>query len=192
MGSWIRIILVAFVLIGGTTLFGFWSLSQFRIALDNLNASYLTLANALSAGVSQRLDNTSASTSPGTLEVVATSTDPAFSLVFPQEKDGIYIGCTYRISWQSSTTVESLGMSLVDAATLKPTGSTESGLNATSTKTGSGGLEWKVGNILPGEYYLEVSELNDQKVAERSGTFPIRKIPNGEKQGSFCKLQSRI
>ena len=198
MKNWIRIFLVSFVLIGGTISFGYWSINRFNQAFDvNLNASYL--ANTYSVYPVFKQNAGSASTSPEISGELATSTgsqsspkamtgeagqvtptDPELSFTFPQKDTRVYIGCTYQISWQSSTTIHSLETVLVDAGTGESVGPIASGLEKENTiERDLQNLEWKVRVIWPGTYYIKVSKINGVEVEFRSKIFEINNMPKG-------------
>lgn len=171
-----RIIIAVFVLIGGTVFFGYWSMNQFDNAFDNLSASYV--ASVLSApSPSEINDEQISTTSPEISGVLATSTDLELSFTFPQKGNEVYIGCTYLISWQSSTTISSLETALFDAGTRESTGPIASGLAKENTiEKGSQNLKWKIGNVWPGEYYIKVSKINEVESEFRSKVFEINKM----------------
>lgn len=213
MNSWKRIILVIFILIGGTMSFGYWSINQFDNAFDNLSASYVAIA--LPVFSSFKKDTGLASTSPEISETLATSTDETIlaitsttttatatpitatstdlelSFTFPQKGDKVHTGCTYQISWQSSTTINSLGTTLIDAGIGKVAGPIASGLaKENSIEEDSQNLEWKVGNVWPGEYYIKVSKINGVDTETRSKVFIINRMPantSTDRKENICK-----
>lgn len=202
MQHWVRIVLAVLMLLGGTLSFGYWSLRQFDTIFDNLDTPYV--ANTLTASSSFKEDAdgefasremsdalatptdgiippfTATTTTASTTPVTATSTDLEFSFTFPQKGDEVYIGCTYPISWQSSTTVQSLETALIDAGTRKPVGPIASGLaRGNIVEQGSQNLKWQVGIVWPGEYFIELSKINGVEVDFRSKVFETNKIPAG-------------
>ncbi len=189
MKSWKRITLVVFVLLGSTTFFGYWSFGQFDTVFDTLNASYL--ASTLSASsfhqtVTKRDVST---TSPEIATPVASSTDVELSFTFPQEDEGVYISCTYHISWQSPTTISSLETALIDAGTREPAGPIASGLAKENTiEPDAQNLTWKVGVVWPGEYYIKISKINGVEAEFKSKVFEINKMPEGsdEEDNNLC------
>ncbi|MBI2063578.1 MAG: hypothetical protein HYT65_01125 [Candidatus Yanofskybacteria bacterium] len=218
MKSWKRITLVIFVLIGGTTSFGYWVINQFDLVLDNLSASYFANINSVypirgnaSNGVYPSFEQNTelASTSPETLVALATSTsstsspqvgspqqssgqagqatptDPKLSLTFPQKDTGVYIGCTYPISWQSSTMISSLEAALIDAGAREAVEPKRSGLAKENTiEKESQNLNWKVGfSVWPGAYYIKVSKIDGVEAEFRSKVFEIKKMPEGVECG---------
>jgi hypothetical protein len=200
MKSWKRITLVIFVLIGGTMFFGYWSINQFDVAFGDLSASYLASTHSVYSSFKQNTG--SASTSPeisrelaiSTSSGQATSTDLALSFTFPQEGDEAYIGCTYQVSWQSSITINSLETALIDAGTGKSMRPIASGLAKENTiETDSQNLEWKVGVVWPGAYYIMISKINGIETEFRSKSFEISKVPEGideEKKIIICRESS--
>jgi len=183
MSSWKYIVAVVSVSIGGTLLFGYWALGQYDLAFNNFDASYNQLAASIAANTKLASSKRTATTTDSS--TIATTT-PGISLLFPAKNDKIYIGCKYKISWQPSTTtvVTSLGIALVDAGTKKPVVPTVSGLAATSTPLQSDYLDWKVGSTSPGEYYIHVSNINDQEITREGEIFTVKKLPKGERCAS--------
>jgi hypothetical protein len=207
MKSWKRITLVVFVLIGGVTFFSYWSINQFNQVFDNLSASVVNTRSVypsfkqktelastspeISGEFATSTDSELASTSPEMSVIVATSTNPELSFTFLSKDTKVYIGCTYPISWQSSTTINSLGTILVDAGTREPVGPIASGLaKENAVETDSQNLEWKVGVVWPGSYYIKVSKINGVEAEFRSKVFEINKmsenISTSEKE-NICK-----
>ena len=203
MKSWKRVTLVSFVLIGGTISFGYWSINRYNQALDNLSASYASyFANIHSVYPSFKQKVELASTSPEISGEFATSTDKTIpsitvttttatttlsadtstdlelSFTFPQKNDEVFIGCTYQLSWQSSTTISSLKTALVDAGTGESMGPITSGLaKENAIEKDLQNLNWKVGVVWPGKYYIKVSNINGIDLETRSKVFTISKIP---------------
>lgn len=206
MRTWQRIILVTFVLIGGTAFFGYWSLNQFDSVFDTL--SYLDTANTSVLISSSKKDVEVASTSlpeifaTSTSEIIsglatatttseiATSTSLEFYLTFPKEGDELYIGCMYELPLQSSMVISSLDTSLIDAGTREAIGPVASGL-ARENKISSASqiLDWKIGAVWPGEYYIKMSNINGVDLENKSKVFKINKISGGvsiEERGEKC------
>ena len=195
MKDWKRIVLVVFVLLGATLSFRYWSLNQFDDVFGNLSASDIAISPIV-----HKLPTTATSTpvaatsTPTTSEASSTSSsdiDPKFQLIFSPKKNGVYIGCTYEISWLASTTIKSLETVLIDAGTRKPTGPVASGLAKENTiDADSQVLEWKVGVIWPGEYFISISNVNHMATDERSQKFIVNEIPNGsnkKEQKNLCE-----
>jgi hypothetical protein len=198
MKNWVRIFLACSVLFGSTIFFGLWSLNQFDNAIDNLSASYIASISPANFfpqknknGLAFTSSTTIASiTSPAALETIATSTDSNLSFIFPQEGDEVYIGCTYQISWQSSSTINLLEMTLIDAGTQEVIEPITSGLSKeNAVKEKSHNLEWKVGIISPGKYYIKVSKINGVDTEKRSKTFTINETPKTTKEGQAVTCQ---
>lgn len=203
MRTWQRIILVSFVLIGGAASFGYWSINQFNSVFDELSVS--DIANTVVVFSSKKevenvpaLSETSATSTPEVVfDLTATTTpeilasDIEFIFTFPQKDTEVYIGCTYIVSWQSSTEISSLETVLVDSGTKEVAGSIASGLaKENKIESDSQNLNWKVGDIWPGSYYIKTSKINDEKVGFVSKVFEINKmsesISTGEKE-KVCK-----
>jgi len=166
--------------------FGYWSINQFDSAFDNLSAPYFANIHSVypvrgndSNGVYPPKDGL-APTSPEISGELATSTELELSFTFPQKGDEVYIGCTYPISWQSSTAINSLQTALVDAGTGESVGPIASGLEKENTiERDLQNLEWKVRVIWPGTYYIKVSKINGVEVEFRSKIFEINNMPKG-------------
>lgn len=221
MSNWKRITLISFVLIGGTAFFGYWSLNQFDSMLDDLSALYTAniltasssfkkdavlastspeisgeLATSTGSGQATSTDETipvitSTTTTATTTLVTATSTDPELSFTFPPKGTRVYIGCTYPISWRSSTMINSLVTTLVDAGTRETMGPIASGLAKENTiERDLQNLNWKVGNVWPGSYYIKISKINDVDTETRSKVFMISAMPKGtdkEEKINICR-----
>lgn len=210
MRNWIRIFLVCFVLIGGTAFFVYQYLNQFNSTLDAISASSFATAKdtpvllsdktnkeqiptsttetiSTSTTTSSTSSFSSSSTTPITL---ATSTDLNLSFIFPKKNNKVYIGCTYQLfSFQSSTAVRLLETTLIDAGNDKTVEPIISGLaKENKIEPNSLSLDWKVGSIWPGEYYIKASNIND--VDLESKVFAIRKMPKGistDEREKICK-----
>ena len=150
-----RIIFVVFVLVGGTISFAYWSFNQFNNALSDLETTL-------------------------TANMLLASSSLGLSLNFPKEGDEVYIGCIYPISWESSTTINSLVTALIDTGTREAIDPIVSGLVKESViETDFQNLNWKVGVVRPGEYYIKVLKINGADVKIRSRIFAINSIPKG-------------
>jgi len=211
-----RITLVIFILIGSVSLFGYWSFDQFNQAFDNLSAAYLADAPLTYSSIRERrvasssletieelatsTDSELASTSPETSTKAAASTDPTdpveLSFTFPEKDTEVYIGCTYPISWQSSGTVSSLETALVDAGTREPVGPKTSGISKENIIAKDlQKLEWKVGYVWPGAYYIKISKINAEEAEIRSKIFIVNKTPeniSADEQKNTCKESGGI
>lgn len=216
MSGWKYISIVILVLVGGTAVFGYYSLNQLNQTLDNVSNSHLAntysiyqsfkqnqntkLASTsleISGELATSTDETLATTTSATIvatttPIIATSTALRFSFTFPQKDSKIYVGCTYPISWQSSTMINSLETALVDASIREPIGSTVSGLTKENTiKKDVQNLKWKVGAVQQGAYYyIKVSKINDIEAVVRSKVFEIHKMPatiSTDEKGDICK-----
>ena len=214
MKNWIRIILVCFALVGGTAFFAYQLLilNKFNNTLDNLSASIFAIANTppipfsdktnkeqiptptpeiIGASATSTDKEQISTTTPGIIGTSATSTDLGLSFIFPQKGSEVYIGCTYQLSLQSSTTMRSLETALVDADTREIVEPIESGLaKENKIELNSQGLDWKVGVVGPGEYYIKVSNINDVDLETKSKIFLISKIPKSaspDEREKICK-----
>lgn len=196
MKKWIRIFLVCFVLVGGTAVFAHQLLNQFNKALDNLTAASLAFAKIPPIPISEKtskeqiLTTTSTST-PETITASATSTDLKFSLIFPKKNSEVYIGCTYQLLFQSTTTTSLVETVLIDAGTIETVEPITSGLAMEhEVEPDSQGLDWKVGAVLPGEYYIKVSNINGVDSENYSDIFTIGKMQSGigvKEREKICK-----
>jgi len=209
-----RIALVMFILIGSTIFFSYWSINQFNQVFDqvfdNLSSAYLADVPPAYSSLKQRAglvfgspeisgelatstDSELASTSTEMLVIVATSTDPTDPVeryfTFPKKDTKVYIGCTYSISWQSSTMINSLETALIDVGTREPIGPIASGLAKENTiERDSQNLEWRVGVVWPGKYFISISNVNGVATDERSQKFIINEIPNGSDEKEYKNL----
>lgn len=199
MKNWIRIFLVCFVLVGGTALFAYQSLNQFNKTLDDISASAFVIEAIPPIPFSNKTNKEQISTStpeiiststPETISTSATSTDLKLSFIFPKKNNEVYIGCTYQLfSFQSSTTIHSLETALIDAGAIETVEPIASGLaRENKIEPNSQSLDWKVGAVWPGEYYIKVSNING--VDLESKVFTIRKMPKGisaDEREKICK-----
>ena len=197
MKNWIRIFLVCFVLIGGTAFFVYQLSNQFNNALDNLSASSFAIAKIppihffdktnkeqIPTSTPETISIPAVSTDPistSTPETISTSTTPTdlkLSFIFPKKNNEVYIGCVYQLFFQSSTAVYPLETVLLDAGTREAVEPIASGLaRENKIEPNSQNLDWKVGEVWPGEYYIKVSNVNG--VDLESKVFTIRKMPKG-------------
>ena len=177
--------MVCFALVGGTAFFVYQSLNQFNNALDNLSASSASSFATAKIPPIPFSDKTSKEQIPtSTPEIIsssATSTksiDLKPSFIFPKKDSEVYIGCTYQFSFQSSTTISSLEIALLDNGTNETIEPSASGIaRENKIEPNSQSLDWKVGVVWPGKYYLKVSNINGVELENYSKTFTIRKMP---------------
>ncbi len=192
MKNWIRIVLLCFVLIGGTMCFGYWSFSQFNNVFDNLDVSYLTSTSSTSVLEPKKTDNKEyfLNTLPETALFLTASTDFELASTFLQKGNGVYRGCTYKMYWKSSTT-NALEIVLIDAGTKKAVESIYSGLvRESDVEKGLQNVTWKVGMVWPGEYYILVSRINGVDREIKSKTFTVKKTPETISKGEMAGLCS--
>jgi len=87
--------------------------------------------------------------------------------------------------------VDSIETSLVDAGTHKPARPIASGISKENIiDPDSQNLNWKVGVVRPGKYYIAVSKINDADINRESKVFTINKMPGGidaEEQKNICE-----
>ena len=169
--------------------FGYWSMGQFNQAFYNLIISYLANSHSVYPVFKQNTGLVSAS--PEISGEFTTSTDPELFFTFPQNNTRVYVGCTYQISWQSSTTIHSLESVLVDAGAGESVGPIASGLvKKNEIGPNSQSLDWKVGVVLPDEYYINASNINGVDLENYSKVFTISTMPKGisvDEREKICK-----
>jgi len=208
MSGWKYVSIVVLLLLGGIIYFGYWAYSQHNLALDAYSASYAQLSasfatytktalswrTATSTAISEISTTTPqniSTSSPIIISTSATSTDLKLAFVLPNKDNEIYAGCTYQIPLQSTTTIRSLGVTLIDAGTREAIGPIASGLAKESAiEKGSQNLKWKVGAVWPGTYYFKVSSINGVDAEIRSKVFRINKVPVDmptDEKMSICK-----
>jgi len=198
MKNWIRIFLISFVLVGGAAFFVYQSLNQFNNTLDNLSASSASSFATAKIPPIPFSDKTSKEQIPtSTPEIIsssATSTksiDLKPSFIFPKKNNKVYIGCTYQLSFQSSTTISSLEIALLDNGTNETIEPSASGIaRENKIEPNSQSLDWKVGVVWPGKYYLKVSNINGADLENYSKVFTISKMTKGisvDEKEKICK-----
>ena len=217
MKNWIRIFLISFVLVGGAAFFVYHSLNQFNNTLDNLSASSFAIANippvlfsdktnkeqiptsspetisttATSTDVSISTSATSTFVTSTDISTTATSTDLKLSFVFPKKNSKVYIGCAYQLSFQSSTPIHLLEIALIDDGTNETVEPIASGLaRENKIEPNSQSLDWKVGVVWPGKYYIKVSNINGVDLKKYSKVFTISKMRKGisvNEREKICK-----
>ena len=191
------------VLVGGTALFAYYSLNQFNNALDNLSASCFVIANMSSISFSDKTDKEQIPTTTTIPEITLVPTTPIDaaiandlepSFIFPKKNDEVYIGCTYQISFQSSTTTDSLATALIDAGARETIEPIASGLaSENKIEPNSQNFNWKVGIVWPGKYYIKASNINNSDLESdvfRSDVFTIRNMPkdiSADEREKICK-----
>ena len=173
MKDWGRIVLVIFMLLGATLSFGYWSLNKFDAVFDSLIASPAAIIPPVHSRpiVSETSSTTLASSTP---PIDQNDLDSKFQLIFSPKKTGVYIGCTYEISWLASTTIKSLETTLIDACTRQPAGPVASGISKENIiDDDSQSLKWKVEVVWPGDYLISISNVNGVATDERSQKFRL-------------------
>ena len=164
MKNWKRIFLTSFLLIGGATFFVFYSLTQFNDAFDDLSdASNFTITKTDTKTNTKVLPPSDINKEQ--IPIIATSTDLGLSFVSPDvspEKDNeVYIDCTYELSFQSSATLYSVEIVLIDDSTGEIIEPIISGLTRENEiNPNSQSLDWKVGAVLPGEYSIKMLNID--------------------------------
>lgn len=166
MASWKYILVVALVLIGTTAGFGYWALQEFQITFKVMDNSYAELSAVTAATLNKLVVQDQAGTS-----------SPIINFTFPSQGEVLLGSCDYRLTWTSSSTISSINLSLIDAGTSKALGPVTSGLGGTTTGKQLKEKSWTVGQVWPGNYYLQVLSLNDQEVSQKSDVFIIEEAP---------------
>jgi hypothetical protein len=203
MKDWIRTFLVCVALIGGTAILAYLSLNQFNRTLDDLIASSLAIAapipiaeksktDPIPTSTAEFISTTTTSIVTATSTVSTTSTDLTLSFTFPKQGSDMYFGCTYQLSFQSSTTVRSLSTDLIDEGTGEAIEATSSGLTRErKVEPNPQSIAWKVGVPWPGEYSIRASGINgDTSDIFSSDVFTIRMMPKGiraDEKAKICK-----
>jgi hypothetical protein len=191
MTNWKRVTFVVFVLVGGITAFGYWSFNQFNNTLSSLETTLTANMLLGFSSLEKKTELTSISPEAEVSTIDSISTNLELSFDFPKKGDGVYISCTYPISWQSSTAINLLETVLVDAGTSESVGPIASGLAKENIiEKDLQNLNWKVGAIWPGAYYIKVLKINDTDTEIKSNVFTIDKIPQGannDERKKICK-----
>lgn len=178
-----RIVFFVTLLIGGTLTFGFWSLYHFNKVFSNLDelsrdgVVYKTQKNIIAS--------TTLNTDLSTTTIV--SEDVGFKFIFPENKTDVYKGCQYKISWKSLSKINYIELSLVDAGTKEVIGPIAGGVPKNLSGSDLLDFSWKVGNVWPGEYYILISNINNNPVREKTKIINIKEIPEGENLENFCQ-----
>ncbi len=202
------IVFIIIILIGGAIIFRYWALNNINLALSDIDKNdvfevYIPKKVVLEAIVEP--ENKGFSSSP-TTEKVLTSSEVRkeesvrvvnidskkldISFISPKKDENLYIGCKYQISFYSSSAVNSIGMSLNDFGTRKAQGPIASGIAKEITGIDIKSIEWKIGNVWPGKYFISTLVVNGQDLSKKSSGFNINKIPEDIKKiniEEFCK-----
>ena len=193
MKNWKRIILVSFVLVGGTAFFAFYTINQLNKALDDIVASNFAITKIPPVIFSDKTNKEQIPTTAiETVSIPAASTDLKLSFIFPKIGSEVYIGCTYRLSFQSSETLSSVETVLIDAGAIKNIEPIASGLaKVNKIEPNFQSINWKVGSVWSGKYYIEVSNINGVKGVDlESKVFTIKKMPkdiSAAEREKICK-----
>jgi hypothetical protein len=184
-----KIVAFVVVLIGGTLGFAYWSIHNFNLAFSSFDKLQETnLSNVISA---ETLPTVTGTTTAET--VLATSTEPVnseeFKFIFPAKATDVYSGCKYEVSWTSSS-IDSIDLSLVDAGTREVMGPIAGGIPKNITGQNLESFGWKVGSVWPGKYYILVTNINGTEIQKKSATVNIIDIPETvEDIEKFCSEQ---
>ncbi|MBU1348872.1 hypothetical protein KJ781_02290 [Patescibacteria group bacterium] len=189
----IRVFLICLVLVGGTAIFAYELLNKFNVVFDDLSASGYAMAlqpiptvdkadtEQVPTSTSETIPATATSTDLVISTDIATSTDLTFSFIFPKQDSALYFGCTYKLSFESSTTVHSLATAVIDAGTLDTVEQVASGLAMEhEIEPNTQSVDWKVGVAWPGEYSISASNINGTGSGKSySAIFTIKMMPKG-------------
>ncbi len=207
MKNILRIILFMVILIGSALLFRFWALNNFNLAFSDLNNESFP-SNFPKTAVSD------IETIP-IIEVMAPEIiseevysdnkiikdeskdinkeelkDINLTFTSPSKDANLYIGCKYQISLSSSAIIKSINLSLYDFGTRQSQGPVSSGISRNNTADDIKNIEWKVGGVWPGKYFISTSDVNGQELNKKSSAFNIIKVPeniNKTNIEEFCK-----
>lgn len=188
MSNYRRISFIVFVLVGGAISFGYWSVSEFDTAFQNIDQSLASTHEAYDF-LKQRNEEKIIQTEPE--EVAATSTNIELSFIFPEKGANLYIGCTYDLNFISSSTISYIDATLFDAGNKKEIIDSSSGLNEENNiQKDFQNIKWKVGAVWPGEYYIQTSKINGSDIQTKSEIFLINRMPEDidvPAQKEICK-----
>lgn len=205
-----RIILVTILLIGGTLIFGYWSLRQFDLVFNNTTETSITKSifsifskdkknevkdetnEEFPAPIVQDVEESPLVIETNIITNQEESEERELNLTFfsPVKENNFFIGCKYNIIWRSEVASDQLVFSLVDAGMRKKVSTFKSGMPENTTITNAKSLEWKVGDVWPGRYYVLISGASDEYLKKRSEVFEIKQIPQGTSPNliaDFCK-----
>lgn len=183
MKNILRIIGVLCILGGVLFLFRAWALKEFNASFAPIEASFespvsrkqvATAVQALKFNTSSTSESALATTTP----VEYTGPDN-FSFTAPRKNAVLYHGCTYPISWIASSSISQLSLSVVDVGTRKIVDERISGLPKEVAGDTVDSVLWKVGaRVWPGEYFFQLTSLNNKEVDEKSYRFIVKAVPH--------------
>lgn len=154
-------------LVGATSVFAYWSRTQFGLAFRDLDRAHSLLASTVVAV------RAPATPLPPEVEEGTSVVPVELSFAYPQTGETLYSGCGYTLSWEPKIALESIDLALVDAGTLKPAGPVASGLGVATLSDNGSSLSWVVGRVWPGEYFLKTSKINGVDFVTSSPVFSI-------------------
>ena len=190
-----RILFIITIFIGGALFFAFWAINNFNVEISNIEK--LSESN-ITHQVSQNKEDVGTTTENVLASAISTSSneiiqdikldtgEPNFKFSFPTTTIDVYKGCKYKIFWTSAININSISLSLIDAGNKKLIGPVVSGIPKNISDKNSQSLEWKVGNIWPGKYYILVSEINEKSLIEKSSIINVNEIPDGSDIKNIC------
>lgn len=174
---------VSFLLIGSAYAFRIWALQEFAAALDQMTGNGTQKSLLASVGIAGQ-DMGSAST---TLAVSSDSSAPKqLTFMFPSDGDTLYEGCAYPVTWESSTTLTAIGLKIRDAHALQAVSPAVAGLPTNATTTNST-LQWRVGTVRPGTYYLEITSANGLEYQQRGPSIELAEPAQDAQLDVLCK-----
>jgi hypothetical protein len=181
MKNILRIIGVLCIIGGGLFFFREWALKEFNSTFASLDASFESTESTKQVANSvQAFSFNTASTSE---DVLATTTPVEYTgpdnflFTTPRKNAVLYNGCTYPVSWVASSSINQLKLSVVDVGTQKKLESSVSDLSEEITGENIDNVEWKVGaRVRPGEYFLQLTSLNNKEIEEKSYRFKVKAI----------------
>ncbi len=207
------IIIIVVILVGGALLFRFWALNNFNSVLSDMDKEntpvYIPKKVVLDTEATPVIPiiPVEGEVVPIILpkeillnnkiikdEIVDIKKEDGkvIDLIFtsPAKDANLYIGCKYSISISSSSVISSINMSLYDFGTRKVQGPIASGIPKDITGKDIKSVDWKVGNVWPGKYFISTLNINGQELSKKSLVFNINKIPEDIKKSDieeFCK-----
>lgn len=188
MNHWKKILSIAIILVGGTAIFGYWAINEFDKVFSRLVDTNNQVAKAgdlvsiveSSVVVSTSTDSTVSTSTP--VEIAITTLisgyfDPNnFSIITPQKGNTLYVGCNYNVKWNEPNLLSDADLWVVNAETIEKVHPSTSLLSVSSTTEPVSNIDWKIGNIATGTYYILFSKINDQDFTYRSDKFYVEEL----------------
>lgn len=162
-----RIFFISVILVGSAFIFRYWALSEFDKVFATLDNPTFTKEAVNTASVVEVIE---------TKEEVKSNTPIEVSLSLPENKNTFYMGCTYTLSLEANQPITDITLAVLDAGTRKPLGPVTSGLPKTMSEKDIKEVSWKVGTFWPGEYVIELTQINNSTTSLRSKRLNIEKF----------------